>query len=549
MSLPETSPQSIPVRDGVARPPLYTWATWPATLLMVGLWFIARVVVLRWFCDIDLLGDEANYWECARRLELSYHYSGPGMAAVMAAAVALFGDVEWGIRLPAALATAVAALLAASFANRLSGDQRAGFFAALAFLLFPSSVIWSVIMTYDPLYTICWIGATYCAWLIVQRHRCGGFPAGWWALLGVSLGAGFLLKYTIVLLVPGILVYLLIQRRTIVWDKRMWLGIGLALIIFVLAISPVLIWNQQEGWPTIAYLRGHANKNADTPPVPFNPVWGIEFIGAQVGLMGPGAAVLVVAAIAWAWRRRRSDARTWDHRLLVACSGLAPIVFFTLNTLSAKSQGNWAVAAFACLAVLIGLHTARLGQTGPWPPLLRRSWGWIFGFGLFAYAIFLSPQTTARLPVIGPLVPLERLYGASELAAEVGKVREQVRSELGQEPLIIAKTYLPASQLAFYLPDHPTTYCAASYLGGRRTTYDFWDETDLTDPRLQGRPAILVGREPEAWRKALVLGEVKQVESVPVPIFVAWDYQGVQPEARHRGGSGREMKEVLGPSR
>jgi len=532
--------QPVPQREGAPLPDQSrqscAWATWPLTLLMIGVWLAWRLIHLRFFDHVDLLGDEANYWECARRLALSYHYSGPGIAAVVAAMVAIFGDVEWGMRFPAAIAMALTALLAARMALSLSGDQRAGFFAALIFLLFPLTALWSLFITYDPLYIGCWLAATYSLWVIVRQHRRGVWPAGWWALLGLSLGIGFLLKYTIVLLVPGLFVYLILQRRTFRWDARFWGGIGLSLVVFTLAISPVLIWNQQEGWPTVTYLRGHMNTPTDTPPQRWNPEWVLGFVGAQIALVGPPAVLLIAAGIAAAWRRRRQEAALWDSHLLLLCSSGAIILFFLLATVMTRSQGNWALAGYPPLAVLIGLHAAAACRAGAWTPFLRRAWKWCLAFGLSAYIVTSWPALALQLPVVGPLVPADRLWGARDLAVQVGQLRAQVRAASGQEPLIIASNYAYASYVAFYLPDHPIVYAAPPYLGWRRSTYDFWDDTDMTDPALHGRPAILVGADPQAWHGAIMIGDIRTITLAPTSLFVGMNYQGVQPAVRAHGG-------------
>jgi hypothetical protein len=52
------------------------------------------------------------------------------------------------------------------------------------------------------------------------------------------------------------------------------------------------------------------------------------------------------------------------------------------------------------------------------------------------------------------------------------------------------------------MPGRPTVYCSSSKSEGRRTQYDLWKETDLDDPALTGRPAILVGGKMKDWTPA-----------------------------------------------
>jgi hypothetical protein len=46
-------------------------------------------------------------------------------------------------------------------------------------------------------------------------------------------------------------------------------------------------------------------------------------------------------------------------------------------------------------------------------------------------------------------------------------------------------------------------YCNSAHIGGRRTQYDIWDETNITHPEtrasLIGRPALMLGGPAHHW--------------------------------------------------
>src|SRR3989338_3234503 len=67
------------------------------------------------------------------------------------------------------------------------------------------------------------------------------FLKNYFVWTGVILGLAFLTKYNTFILAPIFLVYLLIYRRDIFYNKKFWLGALLALIIF----SPVIIYNYE----------------------------------------------------------------------------------------------------------------------------------------------------------------------------------------------------------------------------------------------------------------------------------------------------------------
>ena len=94
---------------------------WPAgwtPVIVFALGMLAlRLVFLAGFDPFTLIEDEAHYWEWSRRLGLSYYSKGPGVAWAIALATALFGDVEWAVRLPAMIASSVGSVAVAGLAR------------------------------------------------------------------------------------------------------------------------------------------------------------------------------------------------------------------------------------------------------------------------------------------------------------------------------------------------------------------------------------------------------------------------------------------------
>src|SRR5262249_37938655 len=83
---------------------LLEFATWQSALVLIAAAFVIRLVYLVWFCPYQLLGDEAYYWEQARHFDLCYNEKGPILAWTIAVCCRVFGDAEWAVRFPMALA-------------------------------------------------------------------------------------------------------------------------------------------------------------------------------------------------------------------------------------------------------------------------------------------------------------------------------------------------------------------------------------------------------------------------------------------------------------
>src|SRR5437667_425891 len=67
----------------------------------------------------------------------------------------------------------------------------------------------SILMTIDGPDVACWAVACGAFWQSFLRGRTSFF-----ALAGAAIGLGFLFKYTALLLVPGLVLYVLLARRT-----------------------------------------------------------------------------------------------------------------------------------------------------------------------------------------------------------------------------------------------------------------------------------------------------------------------------------------------
>ena len=85
---------------------------------------IANVVYLNRNCPIDLSGDEAQYWDWSRRLDLSYYSKGPLVAYLIRGSCALFGETMPAVRYPAIVLCAGTSIFAYLLTRKLFGSDR-----------------------------------------------------------------------------------------------------------------------------------------------------------------------------------------------------------------------------------------------------------------------------------------------------------------------------------------------------------------------------------------------------------------------------------------
>jgi hypothetical protein len=191
----------------------------------------------------------------------------------------------------------------------------------------------------------------------------------------------------------------------------------------------------------------------------------------------------------------------------------APIsVFYVAVTLFTDVEANWALASFVSLtpacawAAIDGFTRHDRGVRFAWNAcvvsLVAVSVG-VVGFGVAG---------ASGVPLVGGA--LQRVMAGEELAAEAQAEADTLAAETGEEPFFAAVHYGRASLMAFYLPGHPTVYAASAHMEGRRTQFDEWAFTDLSqkavNDALRGRPALMFGgpgaRWPEVFERAVNLG-------------------------------------------
>jgi hypothetical protein len=248
---------------------------------------------------------------------------------------------------------------------------------------------------------------------------------------------------------------------------------------------------------------------------PWTIVWLFEYIGLQILVGGP---IIALGLIAWLNAKKAGNEHVRSMVRVCVAMALPLLVFYLLVSLKTQTEGNWAMAAFVTLippaawCVLDGVR--RVDHP------IKFFWGAAMFVFVGALVLFPAAPRLANAPVIGPLVPMYRMTGMRTHAQDAQRVLEEIESRTGQAPFVITNHYGRASLLAFYLPGHPVVYCSSAHIGGRRTQYDEWNQTDLENPEmletLLGRPALMLGGPPRHWESAFdSIEDIGKLEAEP----------------------------------
>ncbi len=481
--------------------------------------FLLAVLILTilWqaFSPFTLIEDEAHYWEWSRRLDWSYYSKGPGVALLIRASTSILGTSELAIRLPAAIALFFTGLACVRMTKELFNDRIITFIAAILTIGVPGLAFSSMLMTIDAPYLACWAWASFFASRAILRSRNTD-----WIYFGLILALGFVMKYTILLLIPGVLLAIFLTRNKRPQIKPLWFTLGTALIL--LGLVPVLVWNAQHDWATMRHLLGHLGVHGgDTentlagPGEPYTILWTFEYL-ALLALVGGG--VLSLGILGWINTKKHADPTTQTAATTLFAFALPVLAFYLLVSFKAQVEGNWPMSAFVTFVPISAWAVKDALARNDRP--LRFVWGVACGSIIAVYSFFPLASWLAARPLVGSVIPIERITGMRQHANAVQSALDQLRERTGLEPFVITAHYGRASLLAYYLDGQPTVYCNSALTGGRKTQYDLWDQTDLTNPdtlaQLAGRPAILMGGTKRMWSFAFdQVTDIGKLDSEP----------------------------------
>jgi 4-amino-4-deoxy-L-arabinose transferase-like glycosyltransferase len=304
---------------------------------------VAALAVLRaiFAATIDLRVDEAYYWTWWQERALSYLDHPPLVAWSIGFGTALFGDSNFGVRFAGLLSMLAMQVLLADIVWRVVRDMRYVLIAALlpdaclsfglgqakitpdiALIPFELAMMWSLVRL----------------WQSDDRR--------WWLAAGLFGGLALASKYTALLLLPAIALFVLVPdwRGRQLRSPYLWLGAALAVLVF----SPVLYWNAIQDWASFRF-------QLDRPAQISG--WSLKFFGDFIGQQFVLIGILMFPVIIWgtAMLAMRGFRRREPVAILLSSAVIFPLLFLISHSLSARVGDSWPLfiwpLAFACTAI------------------------------------------------------------------------------------------------------------------------------------------------------------------------------------------------------
>jgi dolichol-phosphate mannosyltransferase len=395
----------------------------------------------------ELMEQEAYYWNYSNHFALSYLDHPPMAATLIWIGTTIFGTNEFAVRIASFFCWFVTAYFCCRLASEVFGRSAAiGVLALVAWLPFYFGA--GMIMTPDAPLLASWSALLY----FLYRALIEGDGRAWYGV-GVSLGLGMISKYTIVLLGPAILCFMLFDRKSRAWFLRPapYRAVLIALIIFL----PVIVWNFQHEWASFLF-QGERRVSGKMFFTTHRLAGYILLILTPAGVIGlfyflfRGNRFFNGAADNDnLYNSRAGINRTYGFLLLMI---VFPLLVFLSFSFTREVKLNWTAPLWLALLPFLGC-TLMMGASGYAENsilrLIKRLWMPTILTIALGFSIAMH-YVTLGLPGI-PHPPGPFLTGWGALSQDIEEIVNQVEQETGNRPVVIGMNpYQISSGLAFY---------------------------------------------------------------------------------------------------
>ncbi|WP_373035458.1 ArnT family glycosyltransferase [Sulfurimonas sp.] len=429
------------------------------------------IIVLAFFSAIynaflPLHGDEAYYWMWSHHLQTGY-YDHPPFIAYMIYLTNFISQAEWGVRLVNVFSMSISALYIFKLASEMFNEK----IALNALLIFSSIILVHagyIITTPDsPLILFSSIALYYSYRAIFYGKTID------YAVTGIALGLMMLSKYTAILFVFTLLVFIILKRRDILLNANFYLAIILSLIV----ISPMLWWNYQNDWISFAFQLGHGS--TDTYEIDIDLFF--EFLGGQFGAFSP-----IFTGVLFYFLLRDKLYYKNDKLFFLTLSTIVILFFFFYKSFFTRMELNYTAPAYISGAILTAyiFEHYKLVKTFKMGLVIAII---ITLLGRFAFLFYLE-------------IVQDRMHGNREAVQLLQTHTKRGDSFYGDHLTI-------AAYIKYYLDGHPDTDLAVP---SRFSQYDMWRKKGYL------KDGLVLTRDPEFKNLKLKYNDVKLIDSITV---------------------------------
>lgn len=226
--------------------------------------------------------DELYFIACGQHLSFGYVDHAPLVPWIAWFATTIFGESLFALRILSTLSTAAAVFVTGLLVKRLGGGRFAQLAACVAMIIAPVFLRTGNMLCLPAFEPLFWVLAAYLLVRIIQENN-----PKLWLWFGLVVGIGLLNKHSMLFFGFGLVVAMLLtpMRKHF---KSSWLygAGGIVLLIFL----PNLIWQINNGWPTLNFL---LNLKAGV----MSGISALQFVAGQLLYLHPFNAVLWISGL------------------------------------------------------------------------------------------------------------------------------------------------------------------------------------------------------------------------------------------------------------
>ncbi|WP_294962309.1 glycosyltransferase family 39 protein [Sulfurimonas sp.] len=415
---------------------------------------------------LPLHGDEAYYWMWSHHIQTGY-YDHPPFIAYMIYVTNFISESEWGVRLVNVFSMSIAALYVFKLACEIF-DEKVALNTVLIFFSIILVHAGFIITTPDsPLILFSSI-ALYYSYKAIFYGRTIDY-----ALTGILLGLMMLSKYTAILFVFTLLIFIILKRRDVLLKANFYLAILLATIV----VFPMIWWNYQNDWISFAFQLGHGS----TETFEIYPHLFFEFFGGQFGIFSP-----VFAGVLFYFLAKDKLYYKNDKLFFLALSTVVILLFFFYKSFFTRMELNYTAPAYISGAILTAyiFEHYKLVKTFKVGLIIAIVLTIIGRFGFLFYLEVLQ----------------DRMYGNREAV-------QLLQTHVKEGDSFYADHLTMAAYLKYYLKGHPDTDLAVA---SRFSQYDMWRQNDFL------KDGLVLTRDPEINRLNTRYNNVELIDTLTV---------------------------------
>ena len=400
----ELGPESAP---GRVDPRYAAFAVFAAAVTCVIALHLATSATLGFHTD------ELYYMDSGRHPALGYVDFPPIVPLLARLETQLLGVSPWTLRLLPSLLGGFLVALCGAYVRRLGGSLQVQGIAlimgiAAPFLLGSNWVFQTV--TFDQ---VTWMISLYWFLCVVVDRR-----PRYWIYLGVTLGIGLEVKYTIIGLIlgMGLAVLLTPALRAQLRTRYPWICAAIALLIW----APNLAWQATAGFPTVTYLGNHRGSGGGPA------VYLLEF-GVYLFFLIP------------AWLTGMLSLFRSRHLRPIGIACAAPLLLFLFVGKSYYGVGTIAITVAVGLMVISGVKRRKL-RSGLEVAVVLAS---VVEFAVFAQLLipFTPPDRIHAAGLDAKNEVFADSVGWSDIASQVTTIHHDLPASSRDATVVISAYY------------------------------------------------------------------------------------------------------------